>query len=337
VTRSSASRVLIGMPTRGGSPWVAEALDSIVGQTFENWKLVVSENSAGSPEFAATLAPYLVDARITHHVTGEDIGAAGNHTYLTSRGDAPYVALLHDDDRWEPRFLERRVDFLDAHPDCGFVFGRWATIDGDGARIDESSCPLAQGEYEPEIMIPLFLRAYPVGMTSLLVRRSAYEAVGAWADMPWMDVEMWFRIAARRPTGYLDVMDSAWRRHESQWTAQVGRWGDTLARVYERFEETLDALPELHVDREPLHLLRARAAVQSCLDAVDAGDIAAAHVHLARAKRIYPRIRLDRRVLAAEFALRLPRHGTPLLRRVRHLSWQLSPAWLAETFMNLFK
>jgi hypothetical protein len=35
--------------------------------------------------------------------------------------------------------------------------------------------------------------------------------------------------------------------------------------------------------------------------------------------------------------LRLPRHGTPLLRRVRHLSWQLSPAWLAETFMNLFK
>jgi glycosyltransferase involved in cell wall biosynthesis len=327
----------IGMPTRGDSPWVTEALDSIVAQTFGAWRLVVSENGPGSPEFAATLEPYLADARITHHVTGRDIGAAGNHTHLTSQGDAQYVALLHDDDRWEPEFLARRVEFLDAHPACGLVFGRWATIDGSGERIDESACPLAEGEHAPETMIPIFLRAYPVGMTSLLVRRSAYELAGPWADMPWMDVEMWFRIAARLPTGYLDVLDSEWRRHDSQWSAQVGRWGETLSRVYGRFEETLDAVPSLRVDRTPLRELQAQAAVQWSLDAADAGDVAAARQHLARAKEIHPPIRRDRRVVAAELALRLPGRGASLLRRIRRLSWKLSPASLTGFFGNLFR
>src|SRR3954468_18769106 len=324
----------IGMPTRGGSRWVTEALDSIVAQTFSSWRLVVSENGPGSPEFAAMLAPYLADERITHYVTGRDLGAAGNHTYLTSHGDAPYVGLLHDDDRWEPEFLARRVAFLDAHPACGLVFGRWATIDGEGARIDESACPLAEGEHDPETMIPIFLRAYPVGMTSLLVRRSAYELAGPWADMPWMDVEMWFRVAARLPTGYLDVLDSEWRRHDAQWSAQVGRWGETLSRVYGRFEDTLDATPSLHVDREPLRELQAQAAVQWSLDAADAGDVDSARRHLARAKEIHPPIRRDRRVVAAELALRLPRRGATLLRGARRLSWKLSPSSLRPSSLS---
>lgn len=143
------------MPTRGRSPWIEEAIESILAQTFGAWRLVVSENSEGSPECARALAPYLDDPRITHHVTGRDLGLAGNLTGLIRRGTAPYVALLHDDDRWRPEFLERRVAFLDAHPGCGLVFGHYVTIDEAGRKLDVSPPRLEPGEHAPAEMLPV--------------------------------------------------------------------------------------------------------------------------------------------------------------------------------------
>jgi glycosyltransferase involved in cell wall biosynthesis len=314
----------IGMPTRGSAPWIGTAVESILAQTFTDWRLVISENGPASAELAESLARYLDDERITLVATGEDLGPAANHTRLVQQGSRPYVALLHDDDYWAPEFLERRVAFLDRHPECGFVFGRYETVDEEGRLLSVSSCSLAEGVHRPETMVPHYWIESPVGMTSLLVRRSAYEAVGGqWESMPWMDLEMWFRIVARMPIGYIDVVDSTWRRHGAQWTARVGTWGETLCRVYAKYEETLRAVPELVVDTAPLRKLQANAAVQASLDSLESGDLVASRSHLRAAIATDRRTRFDRRVGALRLAHLFGGPGARTVVALRHGSWKI--------------
>ena len=80
------------------------------------WHLLISENGPEGSELGRRLRQYVADERIEYSPTGADLGAATNHTRLIQHGSAPYVAILHDDDRWDPEFLERRVQFLEATP-----------------------------------------------------------------------------------------------------------------------------------------------------------------------------------------------------------------------------
>src|SRR5262245_8119043 len=126
--------VTVGIPTLGSLPLLVEAVESVFAQTFDRWELIVGENGVGDAEVEAALAPYVTEPRMTHVVTGERVGRGENWSNLIRAGSAPYVALLHDDDRWEPEFLDRRVAFLEAHPECGWVFSDYIVIDGDGTR-----------------------------------------------------------------------------------------------------------------------------------------------------------------------------------------------------------
>ena len=190
----------VGIPTHGRPAFVREAIESVLAQTFGDWRLAISEDGPGGGPVREAVEPYLGDERISYIATGEHVGAAGNMSRLLQRGDAPYVILLHDDDLWEPEVLERRVRFLEGHPGCGFVFSGHFDIDGDGRRIGSAEFRLAEGVYPPETLAPMMLRANVMDiMDSVLVRRSAYDAVGPEFDasLPRVyDWEMWARLAA---------------------------------------------------------------------------------------------------------------------------------------------
>ena len=171
-------QVDIGLPTRGEAPYIAESIDSILAQTHSAWHLLISENGPEGSELGERIRPYLADERIEYSPTGRDLGAAKNHTRLIQYGSAPYVAILHDDDRWDPEFLERRVEFLESHPDCGFVFSANREMDERSSETGRSRQVLAEGVHPPEELVPLLLRHNLIGMPTVLVRRSAYEAVG---------------------------------------------------------------------------------------------------------------------------------------------------------------
>ena len=50
-------------------------------------------------------------------------------------GSAPYVTLIQDDDRWDADFLARRIDFLERHQACAFVFSGTRAMDRDGREV----------------------------------------------------------------------------------------------------------------------------------------------------------------------------------------------------------
>jgi hypothetical protein len=306
------------MPTRGANPFLREALDSIVAQSFADWRLTIAENGPGDPELAAIVEPYLADNRVTHLVRGEDIGFAPNHTELVRAASARYVAILHDDDVWEPEFLERRVRFLDDHPECGFVFGAFRTIDENGTVLARRRPPFAPGVVSSREFVRAMIHGNVIGMPTILVRKAAYEAVGsAFGDgFPMIDYEMWLRIGARQPIGFLDEEDAMWRFHSSQRSAGERRWGESWLAFYDAAEQAL-ADTDTPFDPSVLRQRRTAAYVCAALDALESHEPAKAREYLRQATRLRRSSIVDPRVLAAATGLHFGRGGAQAVSALR--------------------
>ena len=111
------------MTVYNAGPYLKEAIDSLVAQTFENWELIAVENgsSDGSP---AILTGYR-DERIRMFALPENIGRTPALRYAFERVEGEYIAVLDADDVSHPERLKKQAEYLDQHPEVGLV-GSWA-------------------------------------------------------------------------------------------------------------------------------------------------------------------------------------------------------------------
>lgn len=318
---SGRTLVDVGLPTRRSSAFIGESVASVLAQTLENWSLLVSKNGPGDGELTSQLQPFMGDPRIHQQTTAKEVGAAKNHTLLIESGSAPYVAILHDDDRWDPEFLQRRVDFLEQHPECGFVFSGNREIDKDSKLIGESRLVLSEGVHEPQDFVPMLVRHNLIGIPTVLVRRSAYVAVGPKFDEEtvFFDYEMWLRLALAFPVGYLAIRDADYRIHRTQITMTARDRGAQQLRLLDQIEAHLAAAPHVTVDRRSLQRRRARAHLTRALDALESPEPQVARRHVALALRTYPAALFDPRIPLIAVGLVLGTRARRALRRLRFL------------------
>ena len=156
----------------------------------------------------------------------------------------------------------------------------------------------------------------------MLVRRSAYEAVGAAFSEETIafDYEMWLRLALRFPVGYLAVRDADYRVHRQQVTMTVRRRGEEQVRLFAAPRRRCSTpTPGIVADRKPLRRRLAGAHLSAALDALQDEDRRPVRRHLAEALRISPAAALDPRAPAALLGLALGRRGSRALDRARYL------------------
>jgi glycosyltransferase involved in cell wall biosynthesis len=238
-----APAVDVAIPAFRRTAFLCDAIESVLAQTFGAWQLRIVDNGAGGGAIHEVVEPYLSDPRVSYHATGEEIPQAENWTRAISLGTNVYVALLNDDDRWTPNFLLRRVEALEAHPECGFAFGRWIPIDERGTRSERTEPVLREGVVPQRILAHALARENIVGVPTLVVRRSAYESAGAAFDPAWhfIDWEMWARLAARHPAYYVAVQDSEYRVHPASHTYVAHQTPQHLVGTMEHIERELTA------------------------------------------------------------------------------------------------
>lgn len=143
--------VSIGLPVHNGARFLSRALESILGQDYADFEIVVSDNGStdGSAEVARRYARR--DPRVRVHTEALNRGAAWNfnHAFHQSRGE--YFKWAAHDDMYRPGFLRRCVEALEA--DRGIVLVYPETIDIDES--DEPICPrpsprIAQADSLPD-------------------------------------------------------------------------------------------------------------------------------------------------------------------------------------------
>lgn len=122
---AGSPRVSVVMPVYNGVDHLAETLDSLQAQSFDDFEVIVVDDGStdGSWELLESYATSDPRIRPDRHAENRGHRAASNRAFSLARG--AYVARNDQDDPPLPRRLELQAAYLDEHPEVGLVAGAY--------------------------------------------------------------------------------------------------------------------------------------------------------------------------------------------------------------------
>jgi glycosyltransferase involved in cell wall biosynthesis len=124
----------IVLATNRASPFLDEAIASVLAQDYPHWTLVVVDDGSPTPEFVRSAIADVPNA-IAVRQPASGLSAARNRGMAEGRGQ--FVAFLDDDDVWAPTKLSRQVAAAVALPDSVAAYSAGWYLDEDGVRFGD--------------------------------------------------------------------------------------------------------------------------------------------------------------------------------------------------------
>ena len=116
--------VSIGMPLYNSARGVEQAIGSILGQTLQDFELIVADNASTDDSFAICQRLAAQDARIRLYRNDSNIGANRNYALVLKLATGRYFKWVTSSDFCAPTFLADCVAVLDQSPDTVLATGR---------------------------------------------------------------------------------------------------------------------------------------------------------------------------------------------------------------------
>ncbi len=187
VTRMiSTPKVSVAMPVYNCERYVAQAVESILTQTFADFEFLIVDD--GSTDKSRTiLETYAArDARI-QLVSRPNTGLLVALNEMLGRARGEYVARMDSDDVALPLRFERQVRYLDEHPECVLAGSRVLIIDPDGDALTMLGQALSH-----EQIIDDFLanRGQIIYHPAVMFRRQIVMDIGGY-DEKMLEAEDW--------------------------------------------------------------------------------------------------------------------------------------------------
>lgn len=117
-----------------GSEYLAEAIDSILNQTFTDFELIMMDDGSTDASLEVMNRYATLDSRCRVY-SRENKGLIASRNELIALSRADIIANMDADDICLPERLEKQYKFLSAHPECVVVSSTVLLIDSDGAPI----------------------------------------------------------------------------------------------------------------------------------------------------------------------------------------------------------
>ena len=123
------TKVSVNICCYNGDQFIRETIESILKQTFNNFEIIVIDD--GSKDKTGEIIKSFSDSRIKYYYQeNKGLSASRNRAIELSCGE--YIALLDQDDLWEPEKLKLQVDILNSNPNIGLVYSDVYFVDENG-------------------------------------------------------------------------------------------------------------------------------------------------------------------------------------------------------------
>ncbi len=185
-TDSQQPLVSVIIPAYNRPAYLKEALESAVGQNYQNIEIIVSDDC--SRENLQAVVDDFQDPRIIFMRNETNFGMVRNIGNIYKKAQGKYVAHLNDDDMWNKDFLEKLVPPLERHPDLALAFCDHYLIDADGEinYPETEKCTqvthrrdLKEGVYQPFCKLAIVEHAV-ASPCAAVIRKDAFD----WDDIP---------------------------------------------------------------------------------------------------------------------------------------------------------
>ena len=148
----------IGLPVYNGERFLGVAIDSLLGQTFTDFELVISDNASSDGSEAICREYAARDPRVRYYRNSRNIGGSRNHNRVVELSVGEYFLMGAHDDLREPEYLRSTVAVLDADPGCVICFTRTRWIDEEGHPLASRPFELRVDDSDPVLRFRELIR-----------------------------------------------------------------------------------------------------------------------------------------------------------------------------------
>jgi glycosyltransferase involved in cell wall biosynthesis len=180
--------------------FLAEAIESILAQTFRDFEFVIVDYGSTDRSKFIISSFAAKDKRIKlHEIPNCGLPEARNAGCFLAQGK--YIAIIDADNVALPERLKWEVEFMEKHPEVGVVGGGMESIDARGASLPNSALPYGASPrpVENSELQSALLSQNAIWQNSVLMRKEAFTLVGGYRTLFLQaeDYDLWLRIAER--------------------------------------------------------------------------------------------------------------------------------------------
>ena len=192
--------VTIILPVYGSSPWLKEAIESVVNQQDNNWKLLIADDGSDEStckEIHAKLSK-LKDPRIQWVQRPKNLGLFKNLNTSIAQSTTDWILLLCSDDILHPNAVEHLAELRSNWPKARLILSSFDSINADGSKRSADSSRhhdqlrLDTGLIPPEQMLQALLRLGSVNgnLTGMAFTKQHLKETGLFRE-DWRHAADW--------------------------------------------------------------------------------------------------------------------------------------------------
>jgi glycosyltransferase involved in cell wall biosynthesis len=139
---STAPRLTIGLPVYNGEKYIAESLEALLGQSFTDFELIISDNASTDSTGDICRRYEKQDSRVRYCRQPRNIGLAPNHNFVAEQARGELFKWASNDDLYARNLLESCIDALDKYPDVVLAHAWTAKVNDSGVVTEAFEYPL---------------------------------------------------------------------------------------------------------------------------------------------------------------------------------------------------
>lgn len=205
-------KISVIMPAYNAEKYIAEAIDSILGQTYGDFELIILNDCSADRTEEIVLS--YDDPRIVYLKNEENLGVAATLNKGLALAKGKYIARMDADDISSPERFEKQAAYLDVQKDVA-VLGTNVEIFGEAGTICTGWSATDSAQMKVDLLFACGL-AHP----SVMMRTEVIRELGGYDPQfnGLEDYELWCRVLEKHQITTLPDVLLRYRIHGSQVT-----------------------------------------------------------------------------------------------------------------------
>jgi glycosyltransferase involved in cell wall biosynthesis len=257
----SAPPISVVMPVHNGEDFLDQAIDSIRGQTYRDFEVIVVDDGS-TDRTAEILRRHAAEDGRLRVVTQQHAGVATALNRGLEVASGPYIARMDADDIAAPNRLGRQLELLSQHSSAAALGSSYTVIDRAGHVLRTVHMPTTSASIREALQ-----RTNCMAHPTVLMRRDAVMAVGGYrhACLLCEDYDLWLRLDEQHDLLNVDEPLLMYREHPGQVT-----WLHLEQRIFSELAARISARHRRAGKLDPL--VRGKPATRSFLHDQGMGD-----------------------------------------------------------------
>ena len=237
--------VSVLMPAYNSELYIAEAIQSILNQTYQNIELIIFDD--GSSDKTRQVIEGFTDSRIIKILSDQNYGVVRARNEMIDRASGQYIALMDADDIADPSRLEKQISILESgqYDLCGSA--QWVLDEGTG-QIKKSKDKFSDADLRALLSVYCGLCNSAMTGKAEIFKRFKYDT----SILTSEDYYLWVQMAAAG-SRFLNLPDRliTYRRYPAQTSSvHLEKFKLTTIEVQKKYLELLGINPDFY----PHHL-----------------------------------------------------------------------------------